>query len=117
MKWATWPTRTASTPSARPEGSIDDVFKTIVVNGYSRPAEEAADKAAVTTLTRAGYDPRALIQVLDKLKAKEKGAARGILKTHPPTQERLAKLKAEVQEAPPSKDEAERTRRFKSITG
>jgi predicted Zn-dependent protease len=99
------------------EGSIDDVFKTIVVNGYSRPAEEAADKAAVTTLTRAGYDPRALIQVLDKLKAKEKGAARGILKTHPPTQERLAKLKAEVQEAPPSKDEAERTRRFKSITG
>jgi predicted Zn-dependent protease len=99
------------------EGSIDDVFKTIVVNGYSRPAEEAADKAAVTTLTRAGYDPRALIQVLDKLKAKEKGAARGILKTHPPTSERLAKLKAEVQDTPPSKDEAERTKRFKSIAG
>ena len=25
------------------EGSIDDVFKTIVVNGYSRQAEETVD--------------------------------------------------------------------------
>jgi predicted Zn-dependent protease len=98
------------------EGSIDDVFKTIVVNGYSRPAEEAADKAAVTTLTRAGYDPRALTQVLDKMMAKEKGTSGGIFKTHPPTSERLAKLKVEAAEAPPSQDEAGRTRRFKAMT-
>jgi predicted Zn-dependent protease len=99
------------------EGSIDDVFKTIVVNGYSRPAEEKADKDAVTTLTRAGYDPRALPQLLDKMIAKEKGTSGGIFKTHPPTSERLAKLKAEAKEAPPSKDEGVRTKRFKSITG
>jgi beta-barrel assembly-enhancing protease len=99
------------------EGSIDDVFKTIVVNGYSRTAEEAADKAAVTTLTRAGYDPRALTQVLDKMMAKEKGTSGGIFKTHPPTSQRLAKLKAEVQEAPPPKDEGVRTQRFKTTTG
>ena len=43
------------------EGSIDDVFKTIVVNGYSRQAEEAADAAAVKELTKAGYDPTALV--------------------------------------------------------
>jgi predicted Zn-dependent protease len=99
------------------EGSIDDVFKTIVVNGYSRPAEEAADKAAVTTLTRAGYDPRALTQVLDKMMAKEKGAEGGMFKTHPPTSERLAKLKAEASGAPPAKEEAVRTKRFKAMSG
>jgi predicted Zn-dependent protease len=99
------------------EGSIDDVFKTIVVNGYSRTAEEAADQAAVATLTKAGYDPRALSQVLNKMMAKEKGASGGIFKTHPATSERLAKVKAEASGAPPSKDEAVRTRRFKSITG
>jgi predicted Zn-dependent protease len=99
------------------EGSIDDVFKTIVVNGYSRTAEEAADQAAVGTLTKAGYDPRALSQVLDKMIAKEKGAAGGIFKTHPPTSERLAKVKAEASGAQPSKDEAVRTQRFKSIAG
>jgi predicted Zn-dependent protease len=101
------------------EGSIDDVFKTIVVNGYSRPAEERADKDAVTTLARAGYDPRALVKLLDKMMAKEKGTTEGIFRTHPPTGERLAKLKAEVAEAaevPPSKDEAARTQRFRQMT-
>jgi predicted Zn-dependent protease len=95
------------------EGSIDDVFKTVVVNGYSRTAEEAADRDAVATLTKAGYDPKALPQILNKMMAKEKGAAGGIFKTHPPTSERLAKLKAEAGEAPPSKEEAVRTQRFK----
>ncbi len=32
------------------EGSIDDVFKTVVVNGYSRAAEENADRAGVEML-------------------------------------------------------------------
>ncbi len=95
------------------EGSIDDVFKTLVVNGYSRTAEEAADAGAVTTLTRAGYDPGALAAMLKKMLAKEKGAAGGIYKTHPPTSERLAKVKAEGgKEAAPSPAEANRTKRF-----
>jgi predicted Zn-dependent protease len=97
------------------EGSIDDVFKTVVVNGYSRTAEEAADRDAVATLAKAGYNPRALSQVLDKMMAKEKGAAGGIFKTHPPTGERLAKLKAETGEARPAKEEAVRTKRFKQL--
>ena len=36
------------------EGSIDDVFKTIVVNGYSRQAEENADAAALTGTDQGG---------------------------------------------------------------
>jgi predicted Zn-dependent protease len=99
------------------EGSIDDVFKTIVVNGYSREAEYAADAAAVKELTRAGYDPTALVAVLTIMEAKGKGATSGIFKTHPPTSERLAKVKALACEAPPSKGESIRTQRFKEIVG
>jgi predicted Zn-dependent protease len=97
------------------EGSIDDVFKTIVVNGYSRQAEEAADAAAVTTLSRAGYDPTALIAVLTTMEAKGKGTTSGIFKTHPATADRLVKVKALACDAPPSKGEAIRTKRFKEM--
>ncbi len=99
------------------EGSIDDVFKTIVVNGYSREAEYAADAAAVQELSRAGYDPTALVAILATMETKGKGATSGIFKTHPPTSERLAKVKALACEAPPSKGEAIRTQRFKEVVG
>ncbi|MBM4295972.1 MAG: peptidase M48 [Deltaproteobacteria bacterium] len=95
------------------EGSIDDVFKTIVVSGYSRSAEEAADAAAVQTLRQAGYDPGAVASLLDKMMAKEKGAPGGMFKTHPPTADRLAKVKALVGEGKaPEKEVAARTQRF-----
>jgi len=98
------------------EGSIDDVFKTMVVNGYSRTAEYAADAGAVTTLTRAGYDPEALAAMLEKLLARNKGTDSGIFKSHPPTNERLAKVKAEVgKETKPSQAEGKRTKRFEQI--
>jgi predicted Zn-dependent protease len=78
------------------EGSIDDVFKTIVVNGYSRQAEYAADAAGVQELRRAGYDPHAMVAILAIMEAKGKGKTSGIFKTHPATAERLARVKAEV---------------------
>lgn len=96
------------------EGSIDDVFKTIVVNGYSRDAEYAADKEAVQTLTKAGYNPQALADLLTAMMSKGKEGSGGIFTTHPPTSERLAKVKAELGQAPPVKEEAVRTKRFKS---
>jgi predicted Zn-dependent protease len=98
------------------EGSIDDVFKTIVVNGYSRGAEEAADAGGVATLRKAGYDPGAMGGMLKKMIAKEKGTSGGIFKTHPPTSERLTKVEAaggkEKKESPA---EAKRTERFKKV--
>jgi predicted Zn-dependent protease len=97
------------------EGSIDDVFKTIVVNGYSRSAEQAADRDAVPTLRNAGYNPGALATFLDKLMAKEKGTGGGIFKTHPPTADRLSKVKATAGEAAPSQKATVRPQRFKSL--
>jgi predicted Zn-dependent protease len=96
------------------EGSIDDVFKTIVVNGYSRSAEETADAQAVVTLRKAGYDPGALTSLLNKMMAKS-GGATGIYKTHPPTADRLAKVKTASPGGAPDKMEEVRTKRFQSV--
>ncbi len=72
------------------EGAIDDVFKTLVVNGYSRGAETTADAAAVRQLERVGYNPGALPEVLGRLS----GTSGGIMSTHPGMAERLTQLSA-----------------------
>jgi predicted Zn-dependent protease len=95
------------------EGSIDDVFKTIVVNGYSRSAEENADQEAVSILRKAGYNPGALAAVLTKMSGKE--GAGGIYRTHPPTGERLAKVQALAPAAAPGGKEQARTARFEKM--
>jgi predicted Zn-dependent protease len=95
------------------EGSIDDVFKTIVVNGYSRSAEENADREAVNILRKAGYNPGALTAVLTKMSGKE--GAGGIYRTHPPTSDRLAKVQALAPASSPSGMEQARAARFKKL--
>jgi beta-barrel assembly-enhancing protease len=95
------------------EGSIDDVFKTIVVNGYSRSAEENADREAVNLLSRAGYNPGALAAVLTKMGGRE--GAGGIYRTHPPTGERLAKVQDMAPLAAAEGQETARAQRFQSM--
>ncbi len=95
------------------EGSIDDVFKTIVVNGYSRSAEESADREAVSILTRAGYNPAALASLLSRMSSG--GGGGGIYRTHPPTSQRLAGVKTVVREAPAGPSEQARTKRFQQV--
>lgn len=76
------------------DGAVEDVLEALVVNGYSRAAEYAADEAAVQLLTSAGYDPASLGSLLEKLGAAGQGVEKGLFKTHPATGERLAKLQA-----------------------
>ena len=43
------------------EDSISDIMNTMIKNGYSRSFEKQADRAAVTILSRVGYDARGLV--------------------------------------------------------
>jgi predicted Zn-dependent protease len=95
------------------EGSIDDVFKTIVVNGYSRKAEESADRAAISTLSRAGYNPAALAAILNRLSAK--GGGGGFFRSHPLTAQRVDAVKMLVTATPGGPSEKIRTERFKKV--
>lgn len=78
------------------EGSIDDVFKTLVVNGYGRSQEEEADSMALGLLTSAGYDPAALEGYLQRLVDAGKSSSGGILSTHPGTDDRLRMVKEKL---------------------
>jgi predicted Zn-dependent protease len=98
------------------EGSIDDVVKTLVVNGYGRDQEKAADASALVYLAAAGYDPQGLSGYLKRLEEAGRGSKGGILATHPGTEERLENV---AQASIPEVDAAalsRRTKRFVEIT-
>jgi predicted Zn-dependent protease len=94
--------------------AVKDVIKTIVVNGYSRSAEEKADRDAVSILASTGYNPAALTTLLNQMTSRGEGKT-GIWRTHPHTSDRLARVKSLVVEAPAGPGEQARTKRFHQI--
>jgi len=79
------------------EGSVGDVVKTLLVNGYSRADELAADQSAMIIMVRLGYDPNGLTDYLARL-AQEQGAGarQGFFATHPGMGDRLADARATI---------------------
>ena len=71
------------------EDSINDVTTTLVNNGYSRSAEREADQAAVEIMKRIGYDPEALIRVLERMDEDWVSDGPGFMRTHPAPQTRI----------------------------
>ncbi len=98
------------------EGSIDDVFKTIVVNGYGKDQEVEADGKGIIYVNKAGFDPKGLPVFLDRLIALNKGSKDGMFKTHPGTKERSEKAKEIIKEMGlKNVESSNRTNRFKSF--
>jgi predicted Zn-dependent protease len=75
------------------EGSIDDITQKLVNSGYARGQENEADAAAIKIMQRVGYDPAALVRVLETMKVKVKPGATGFTSTHPPADDRIADIK------------------------
>jgi len=77
------------------EGSVNDVAKTLIVNGYGRKQEMVADESAMIFMHRLGYDPHGLTDYLATLaREQDRGAARGLYATHPGMTARLLKAKS-----------------------
>jgi beta-barrel assembly-enhancing protease len=76
--------------------SITDVVGTLVVAGYSREQEKQADLAAVTILHRMGYDPMALVRMLQVMKTRLKPGGLDFAKTHPDPSVRMGYVKGAV---------------------
>jgi len=101
--------------------TIGDITGTLVNSGYSRDLEFEADAAAIETLIAAGYDPRALVEMLSAMKSRIKAGGMDFAKTHPDPKKRIEavekilkkkKLPATASEAP-----AARQARFKAALG
>ena len=63
---------------------------------HSREQESEADVIGLELMARAGYDPRAAVNVWQKMMAAEKSSSSEFLSTHPSPGNRIAELQARV---------------------
>ena len=68
--------------------AVDQIFILILL-GYSREDELQADRLGTIYAHRAGYDPNAMITLLEKLQQQERGKYINFLSSHPPTGDRI----------------------------
>ena len=101
------------------QGSVDDVTKTLLVNGYSREQEKEADLSPLIFLNRLGYNAYALIDSLEKMAREQTGGSnRGIFATHPGMNQRLSAAKSVLsQNQWPRKSDPARDKRFRELAG
>ncbi|MGE5318667.1 MAG: M48 family metalloprotease [Hyphomicrobiaceae bacterium] len=70
---------------------------------YSRDFEREADRLGYETLTRAGFDPRAMSEFFERLQRANRfydSSAPAYLRTHPLTSDRIADMEARSESAP-----------------
>ncbi len=89
-----------------------DLSHLLLERGFSREEEMQADSVAITLLADAGYDPTALIRVLEKIAALEHTSGPGILRSHPPAPQRIARLRRESSPVPIPPERQERLARY-----
>ena len=77
------------------EERVQTVANSLLGDGYSQDAEIEADLGAIQMLLKLGYDPYALVTVLDRLEESERRAGsvkRGFHKTHPNPRRRIREI-------------------------
>ena len=92
--------------------SVSGLVETLVRTGYSREQEFAADRKAVELMVAAGYDPRALTQMLEILQREQGRQTDGFFATHPPPVERIRNVEAAIARHRVAETGAHRLARF-----
>lgn len=96
--------------------SIGDIMTTMVNNGYSRTLEYQADKTAVAILTRTGYNPAGLPDMLAEMQKRLTPGGADFAKTHPAPADRISEL-ASLARVAEINEPAVRAARFKAALG
>ncbi|MBA3012423.1 MAG: M48 family metallopeptidase [Proteobacteria bacterium] len=92
--------------------SITDITQTLIVNGYSRTLESQADLAAADILTRVGYSPQGLLEMLTQMQTRIKPGSLDFARTHPSPLDRIKALEPEIGKFIPYSQPRVRLERF-----
>ena len=101
------------------EQMIGDLQTTLFDRGLDKNMEFEADVSAMETVFRTGYDPAAMITVLEMLRQREAGAqkAGSWFSTHPPLGQRIQTCKNQIRNYPDTRDLATTSGRFGQYKG
>jgi beta-barrel assembly-enhancing protease len=80
-------------------GNFVNLFANLAMLGYSRKDEFEADKLGLTYMSKAGYDPNAMVKFFQHLQTKEGTGGKGLttyFNTHPPTDQRIKRVQAQI---------------------
>ena len=99
------------------EGSISDITGTMMNSGYARATEFQADKSAVDILKKSGYNPAALVGMLQEMQKRWVPNGPGFGHTHPEPSVRIAEIQKQIGAATTTAEPSVRIRRFKEMTG
>lgn len=97
--------------------SVTGVVDTLLNKGFDRKQEYEADLYAAQLLQRAGYNPGALIAVLEMLKTHTAQSSEGWFATHPQPDDRIEELKDDFSFPEGGTSAPVRTARFKKAIG
>jgi len=98
------------------DDSIKDITTTMIDSGYSRAAEDEADADAVTIMQRLGYDPNAIIDMLNEMRKRMAPGGEGFARTHPTPTQRIAGVSEIIGSYKRPRTCAPRTARFSRMT-
>ena len=98
------------------DDSIKDITTTMIDSGYSRSWEEEADTDAVTIMQRIGYDPNAMVDMLNRMRSRLKPDGKGFAKTHPSPEDRIETVTEIIGQYRCPKPPQARTARLASMT-
>jgi predicted Zn-dependent protease len=99
------------------EGSITDITSTMMNSGYARTTEFQADKGAIDILKKSGYDPAALIGMLDEMQKRWVPNGPGFGHTHPEPSVRIAELRKMIGRETMASAPSIRLHRFQEAMG
>lgn len=95
---------------------VDDITMNLVTKGYSRESEQQADSLAVHIMARAGYDPGALAEMLERMDRLPGNSGPGFWQTHPAPSDRAQWVLEEIEAcelaSPGTEEITVRTARF-----
>ena len=74
-------------------GGIQDIIHTLVTSGYARGQEYQADAVSAEILRRVGYDPGALVSMLEEMNRRWNPHGPGFARTHPAPRDRIEHVK------------------------